>query len=158
VPPDLTVATTRQIPLGRTFFINRDGSGGPAGIFSGPTATIVVVGTRALLITNVMVPVTEFAVRPIGPHTSCESWAIWGATEIIGGVPWISYVRDNTTIVRQNLFTGATETVASFTNLADMCSFTIDPMRNRWYFHHEGMSQFATGDETIGFCPATFAR
>jgi hypothetical protein len=39
--------------------------------------------------------------------------------------------------------------------LSDMCSFTVAPMQNRWYFHHEG-SSFAGGtSETLGYCPAT---
>jgi hypothetical protein len=88
----------------------------------------------------------------------CESWAVWGALENLDGVPWVSYVRDSRTIVRQNLFTGETRTVSSFENLSDMCSFAIDPARARWYFHHEGSSQFRSGDETIGYCSAVFTR
>jgi hypothetical protein len=41
-----------------------------------------------------------------------------------------------------------------------MCSFTVSPLRNRWYWHHEGVSQFRTGagsDEGLGYCDATFA-
>jgi hypothetical protein len=38
-----------------------------------------------------------------------------------------------------------------------MCSFTVLPSRTRWYFHHEGESQFRTGDETLGYCDARFS-
>jgi hypothetical protein len=40
----------------------------------------------------------------------------------------------------------------SITSISDMCSLTVLPELERWYFHHEGSSQFRTGDETIGFC------
>src|SRR4029078_13352370 len=42
-------------------------------------------------------------------------------------------------------------------SLSDMCSFTVAPSLSRWYFHHEGTSQFRSGDETIGFANATTA-
>jgi len=41
-------------------------------------------------------------------------------------------------------------------NLSDVCSFTASPQRSRWYWHHEGGSQFRSGDESLGFCDATF--
>jgi hypothetical protein len=42
-----------------------------------------------------------------------------------------------------------------------MCSFTVSPQRARWYWHHEGNSQFTPAgvsrDENVGYCDATFA-
>jgi hypothetical protein len=36
-----------------------------------------------------------------------------------------------------------------------MASFTVDPERNRWYFHHEGASalapRFDSGFEVLGY-------
>jgi hypothetical protein len=39
-----------------------------------------------------------------------------------------------------------------------MCSFTFSLSRNRWYFHHEGGSQFGGGSETIGYASASWDR
>jgi len=47
--------------------------------------------------------------------------------------------------------------VARFKSLSDLCSFTVSPARGRWYFHHEGTWQFASVDETLGFCDARIA-
>ena len=47
--------------------------------------------------------------------------------------------------------------MATFTSLSDMCSFTVSPSTNRWYWHHEGNSQFGGSDESIGYCTAAFA-
>ena len=77
--------------------------------------------------------------------------------ENVDGTPWVDYVRDAQTVVRQNLVTGEVRELARFTNLSDMCSFAVLPSRNRWYFHHEGVSQFRSGDETVGYCDASFS-
>mgnify|MGYP006890139636 CR=1 FL=1 len=50
----------------------------------------------------------------------------------------------------------APTTLATFTGLSDMCAFTVSPGTNRWYWHHEGVSQFGGSDESIGYCNATF--
>ena len=51
---------------------------------------------------------------------------------------------------------GAVTTLATFSSLSDMCSFTVSPSNNRWYWHHEGGSQFGGSDESIGYRNATF--
>ena len=51
---------------------------------------------------------------------------------------------------------GTIRTIASFANLSDMCSFTLALALNRWYFHHEGPSQFGGSDESIGYADATW--
>ena len=131
---------------------------GNVGIFGGVDRLIVTAGARAWLIEGTMPLVTELAIAPIEEHQSCESWAYWGVAEFFEGAPWVAYVRNSTTISRRNLVTGETRTVATFTNLSDMCSFTVSPARGRWYFHHEGTSQFRSGDETLGYCDARFTR
>ena len=52
--------------------------------------------------------------------------------------------------------TGTVTTVATFSNLGDMCSFTVSPSTNRWYFHYEGSAQFGGSSETVGYCTAAF--
>jgi hypothetical protein len=156
VNADLSVGA--QVPLGSTVFVDRAMSRGTHGIFTNDTAVMLVFGSRAVMFMRNSSRPMEFMVAPLAQHQQCESWAIWGALENIDGVPWVSYVRDPQTIVRQNTMTGEVRAVSRFVNLADMCSFAIDPARARWYFHHEGTSQFRAGDETIGRCAATFLR
>ena len=148
-------------PLSDVIFLTRSsGFDSSVGIFGGPLRAIVTQGARAWIIdggpSTARPTVTALVIQPVLTHTPCESWAFWGVAELFEGAPWVAYVRDSTTIVRQNLFTGAVRTVATFSNLSDMCSFTVSPSRNRWYFHHEGTSQFRSGDETIGYCDASF--
>ncbi len=155
VGPDANVSA-RLIALSNTIFIDRMTMSNGVGIFGGVDRVIVTEGARAWIIDGLMARVTQLAIAPIGEHQACESWAFWGVAEFFEGAPWVAYVRDARTVVRQNLVTGEVRVVASFDNLSDMCSFTVLPSRNRWYFHHEGGSQFRTGDETLGYCDARF--
>ena len=80
----------------------------------------------------------------------------WFTYSLFTGALHLSYVRDIRTIVRTRVPDGMTSTVGTFVNLSDVCSFTASPQRSRWYWHHEGGSQFRSGDESLGFCDATF--
>lgn len=150
---------SNAVPLSASILLDR-ASGEPAGVFSGVGRLIVVQGTRAWHV-DLSNPLRPQAVmfstpRAIEPSFRCESWAVWGIAEYFRDEPWVVYVRDQQTIVRHNLFTGEVQTVASFMSLSDMCSIAAAPRIGRWYFHHEGGSQFRSGDETIGFCRGTF--
>lgn len=146
-------------PLSETLVLRRSDRT-PTGVFSGRGRVIIVENTHAWNI-DITDP-TRLAVTPLdlpaplGTNVRCESWAIWGVAEYFDGEPWVVFVRDRQTIVRQNLVTGTQQPVATFHDLGDMCSIAAAPWLNRWYFHFEGESQFGTGDETIGYCPATF--
>ncbi|MEZ4405302.1 MAG: hypothetical protein R3A52_02245 [Polyangiales bacterium] len=147
------------VPLSETIIIDRS-SAEPAGVFSGRGRLLLVQGLRAWNV-DLSLPtrprVTAFRIpQTIQPTFRCESWAVWGIAEYFRDEPWVVYVRDQQTIVRQNLFTGEVQNVARFMSLSDMCSIAAAPRLDRWYFHHEGASQFRSGDETIGFCNATF--
>lgn len=108
--------------------------------------------------------VTMLGTTNAAPHASCENWAWWGIAELFDDVHYATYVENNTRIVRLAIpETGASMAtatlVSAFTNLSDMCSITFSTSRNRWYFHHEGSSQFTTAfDENAGFCDATWDR
>ena len=156
VTVDAALNLGARIALPTTIFLDR-ATGREAGIFAGPDRVIVTQGTRAWILGNVPPTVTALTIAPIAAHQSCESWAFWGVAENVDGTPWVDYVRDAQTVVRQNLVTGEVRELARFTNLSDMCSFAVLPSRNRWYFHHEGVSQFRSGDETVGYCDASFS-
>jgi len=131
-------------------------TGSSAGIFAGYGRILVHNGSRVYEIAVPSGVVRDLGVTPVPAHFGCESWAYWGVAETIGGVSYISYVNSNS-IQRMRVPTGAVTTVATFSNLSDMCSFTVSPSTNRWYFHHEGGSQFGGSAETLGYCSATFS-
>jgi hypothetical protein len=143
----------RMLPLSREIPLRGD-----VGIFAGYGRIAFHDGTRAW---NVELPsglVTDLGPVSLAPRTSrCESWAYWGVAEFFGGALHLTYVRDMTTIVRTRVPDGTTTPVGVFSNLSDMCSFTVSPQRSRWYWHHEGTSQFRSGDESLGFCNASLA-
>jgi Big-like domain-containing protein len=84
----------------------------------------------------------------------------WGTAEHFGGQDYLDYVQDMQVFNRQRVSDGAVTTLAVFSNLADMASFTASPGNGRWYFHLEGPSQFTPGagpqDEFVGFADATY--
>ncbi|HEX4936851.1 MAG TPA: putative metal-binding motif-containing protein, partial [Gemmatimonadaceae bacterium] len=128
-----------------------------SGLFSG-FDRIVLHDASTNRVYSIALPsgaVTLVGTVPMPAHTSCESWAFWGVAEYFGGVLYETYVANSTTIERMALPAGTRTTVGTFTNLSDMCAFTVSPSTNRWYWHHEGTSQFRSGDESIGFCTAS---
>jgi VCBS repeat-containing protein len=97
---------------------------------------------------------------PTPQHHSSNGWAYSGTAEHFGGADYLDYVQDLTIIARQRVSDGAVTAInGAFTNLADMASFTAAATSGRWYFHHEGPSQFAAvpaGSEVAGYADATF--
>ncbi|MFO0680570.1 MAG: hypothetical protein U0234_00900 [Sandaracinus sp.] len=105
--------------------------------------------------------VTQLGNTPTPVHDSCESWGWWGIAERYGGAHYAVYVESITRIARLAIPTSGTmmptpTTVATFSDLSDMCSITFSTSRNRWYFHHELDSQFGGSAETLGYCSGTF--
>lgn len=128
---------------------------GGTGIFSGWGRIILHNTANAY---NVDLPtgtVTDLGAMSTFSHNGCENWAYWGVAEEISGVLWIAFVENSATIARRRVPDGSHAVVASFANLSDMCSFTVVPALNRWYFHHEGSSQFGGSAETVGYASAT---
>ena len=129
---------------------------GNAGIFSGYDRMGIHTGSRFFHISPTGL-VTDLGAMPALAHAGCESWAFWGTMEFFGGQLYVDYVSNSTTVSRATVPSGTVSTLGLFTNLSDMCSFTVQPANNRWYFHHEFTSQFRTGDETLGYCTAAFS-
>ena len=142
--------TTRFIALSMPLTLPND-----TGIFSGWDRVVIAANGHVY---NVALPagtVTDLGAMVFPSHMTCENWAFWGVAEYIGGRVSLAYVEGSTRVARVSVPDGAVTTVGTFTNLSDMCSFTVDPRRNRWYFHHESSSQFGGVSETAGFCPAS---
>ncbi len=125
------------------------------GIFGGWGRVVIHNGTRVYQIALPSGTVSDLGALGVPSRTSSESWAYWGVAETIGGANHLAYVRSSTTIARTKVSDGTVSTIATFANLNDMASFTVVPSLGRWYFQHEGTSQFRSGDETLGFADAT---
>jgi hypothetical protein len=128
----------------------------PTGIFAGYDQVVLLTDGRAYSIHLPTGFVTDLGPMATPDHQGCESWAFWGVAENFDGAAHVVYVRDGQTIERARVPDGATEVLATFDNLSDMCSFTLSLSLNRWYFHHEGGSQFGGTSETVGFADATW--
>jgi hypothetical protein len=129
-----------------------------SGIFSGSDRIVIHTGTNAYSIALPSGTVTDLgAVAPLS-YYPCEAYFYWGVVEEMNSQIYVAY-RDlsGDRIVRTRLATGTTTLVSSFTDLSDLCTFTVWPTLNRWYFHYEGNSQFGGTFETIGYASAVFA-
>jgi hypothetical protein len=138
----ITLSTSISVPSG-------------SGIFAGYGQILIHNGSRVYRIAIPSGAVTDLGAMGAPPSRGCESWAYWGVAETISGVNYITYVNGNA-IQRMRVPTGAVTTVATFSNLGDMCTFTVSPSTGRWYFHYEGGAQFGGSSETVGYCTATF--
>ncbi len=130
------------------------------GLFSGPSRILVHNGGRWF-----QIRMPSGAVEPVGPMTAttptrsfCESSYWGGVAEFFDSELHVVYVTNRTTISRYRISDARITPVASFTSLSDACSLGVARARNRWYFHHEGSSQFATGAENLVSCTAQFGR
>jgi len=128
-----------------------------SGIFSGSDRIVVHTGTVAYSIELPSGTVTNLGPVADLNNLTCESYFYWGVAEEMNSQIYVTY-RDLTghRIVRTRLSTGTTTLVSSFTNLSDLCSFTVSTSLDRWYFHHEGGSQFGGTFETVGYADAVF--
>jgi Stigma-specific protein, Stig1 len=146
--------TTTAIALSRSVVL-----GANSGIFSGAGRIGLHDGTanRAYVVLLPSGAVADLGAMPAITHTFCESWAYWGTLEFFGGTAYFDAVTNSTTISRVRVPDGMSTAIGTFTSLSDMCSFTFSTSNNRWYWHHEGVSQFGGSDESIGYCDGRFS-
>lgn len=152
-----------------------------AGIFSG-WDRIVLLDGDTMIAYNIDLP--SGIVTPLGAlnlysdfwspddRCGCENWATWGVAEYSGLSIKLVYAASQFgggfieinglpqgSIKRYDVVTHTVTSVADFPDgISDMCSITVDPVTNRWYFHYEGYAgAFSFGnDENIGYASATF--
>jgi uncharacterized repeat protein (TIGR01451 family) len=127
------------------------------GLFSGYNRLVVHSGQRVHDIALPSGSVNDLGFMPTPVHAGTETWAYWGVAEYVEGAIHLVYVRDSRLIVRTRVPDGVTTGAGAFESLSDMAAFTVSVPRQRWYFHHEGTSQFRSGDETLGLAEATLA-
>jgi hypothetical protein len=159
--------TTTRIPLSMPIAV---GTG--AAVFSGRSRAYIHTGSVSPLPAGAMTN-TWYQIRlPSGvvsvlrtgvtapSRTACEGWATWGVAEFFDGEAY-AVLASSIGIQRHRIRDGMTTTLATSptmtTLFADMCTFTVSPSNNRWYFKWEGAG-FAGGvDEVLGFCSATIS-
>ena len=157
---DADLAVVGSLPLSQNIPIN--GCAGN-GMYAGPGFMILLTDTNYFKIDFVDGAVTDLGARTPGAINpfGCETWANWGVAEYDGADYAILY-RDSSgpTIVRNPVGTTTVTPVVTFAGpnpVSDLCSFTVAPDLNRWYFHYEGGSGVIGGtSETAGFCDASF--
>ena len=151
--------TSTAIALSTTIML-----GNQSGFFAGSGRVGVHngAGNRAYVVLLPAGTVVDLGTMALPAHRTCENWAYWGTMEFFGGATYFDIVGDDsiypeTTVFRVSVPSGTRATLASFTNLSEMCSFVASPANRRWYWHHEGASQFGGSDESIGYCNATYS-
>ena len=145
----------------------------PAGIFSGWNRIVLLDGNgmnsyNIDLPSGIVTPLGSlslFADDSADGRCACENWATWGVAEYSGGTIQLVYPASffygegEGSIKRYDVSSGNITTVADFpAGISDMCSMTVDPATDRWYFHYEGYAgAFGIGNpENIGYADATF--
>ncbi len=145
------------IPLSQSFTM---GSCQDAAVFNGMGFVILFTGNGGSPAnTYFRVDLPTGAVTNMGAYglsaTTTENWSRWGIAEYNGTNYAVVYVTNSQTISRLNLTTGAVSTVQSFNSLSDMANIAYSPWHSRWYYHHEGGSQFGGSDESVGYLNGT---
>lgn len=135
------------------------GGAGSTGIFAGALRGAVWTGGQVYEINLLDGTVTDRGALEISAFRTCETWAFWGMAEYFDGQLQLAYVESSelgSFIVRRRVSDGAREVISTFTDISDMCSFVASPAASRWYWHHEGSSELASGSEMLGYCDASF--
>jgi len=132
------------------------------GFFSGWDRVVVLAGGRGYNINLTNGGVTDLGAVTFPSNAQrCEVGALWGVAEFFNNAVHVAYVQQavggQSIVSRMRLPDGMTSPLSQFTSLSDMCAFSVSPARRRWYFHHEGSSQFGGTLETVGYCDAVMA-
>ncbi|MBL8600887.1 MAG: hypothetical protein JNK72_03090 [Myxococcales bacterium] len=147
----------RAIPLSQSINLT-----GEVGYFSGFGRIVLTNNGRVLDIALPTGTVVDVRALAMPTHSTCETNGFWGVAEYFNNSLQLVYVQNSTSVARLNVTAGTAATLASYTNLSDMCSIGFSTRFNRWYFHYEGVAQFRDSpaggfaDETIGYCAAAF--
>jgi hypothetical protein len=152
--PNTGALTSRRINLSTNI-----GIFGNAGIFSGYDRILLHTGARIFHISLPGGAVLDLGAMTPLPAAGCENWAFWGVAEFFDRALHLAYVGwspSGPAILRTRVPDGTTEGISYFSHLSDMCGFTVSLSWDRWYFHHEGSSQFGGTEETVGFAEGEF--
>jgi hypothetical protein len=112
-----------------------------------PSGAVNLIGDAAMLMKIILVD---------HPHI-CDTGSFWGVAEQLGTELWVTYASGNS-VVRIRAPDALDMTVATFSNITNICAFTVSPSNNRWYFEFPGTSQFGSGTQTLGYADATWSN
>ncbi len=150
--------STRQLALSSPLSLTGGATASAVGFFSGWDRIVVIAAGRAVNIDLPSGNVLDLGASTLPTRSPCAGWGFWGVAERTAGIVYAVYVASPTTIARRPLPAGPVTTVSSFTSLGNMCSFTLAPGAQRWYWQHARNSQLggsASGSETLGYCDAS---
>jgi hypothetical protein len=128
-----------------------------SGIFSGNGRVVIVIAQHVYDVAIATGMVTDLGTMASLSFFPSENWGASGIAEYFSGAIHLAYhSNDNSnTIVRTSVPAGVTETIATFSDVRDLASFTLSPSTDRWYFHIEHENQFANlGDEGLYYADA----
>ncbi|MEO9532380.1 MAG: T9SS type A sorting domain-containing protein [Crocinitomicaceae bacterium] len=156
---DLNINSGSVITLSTPIVVNNNS--GDFGIFAGEGMAVIWTSQddQFYQVDLISGTVTNVGTGALNGYAT-ENIAFWGVAEIYNGELAVSY-RSNfgDYIERYVISSGATMTVANFTDVNDLACFTIDPNTNRFYFHHESSStSFGGGSENGGYCDLTIVE
>ena len=136
-----------------------------SGIFAGDGEIALSSGASVFVVELASGAVTEITDSPLsGTFLTCNHWH--GVLERVGGHHAIVGAAlagiGTRAILRLDLTTHVATTIRTFDDLGLLCSLTVAPATNRWYFEHAGYSQLVSGIHAttrhpVGYCDATFA-
>ncbi len=157
-PANLGAGVVSSFPLSQSITVS---SGNDNGFYTGPDFVILMTTTNFFHIDMFSGSVTDLGARPGGVITpqQCETWASGGIAEFDGVDFSILYRQvGSPNIMRHVIGSGAADqifvTLPGGNPVNDMCGFTVDPINQRWYFHHEGAADVGGIEESVTFCDA----
>lgn len=102
------------------------------GIFAGYGRVVLANGVRVYDILLPSGQVVDRGAMATFSRAGCENWAFWGVAEFGSDGLALVHLQAFRIIVRRRVPDGATTTVGTFSNLSDMCGFTVSPATGRW--------------------------
>ena len=153
-----TGALTANVTSLSTIITVNSAYGSANGVFSGRGRVVIHNGTNVF---DILIPsgtTTDLGPMAFPNMYPSESWARWGVAEYFNGALHLAYRSSSgPSFERARVPDGLTETIATFSNLSDLASWTVSPSTGRWYFHYESSGQFGGTSETLGYADATFS-
>lgn len=146
---------TLSVPIALTPGVDGIFSGlGELGVLSGDQLRVIDARTGAVDIIPILGP-------PPAPEACSNGFTYLltsGVLERFGSGYHLVFRAGPTEVVRYEVATGVTTTLATFSNLGTGCGLSVAPERERWIFTHWGPSQFSSVPDlsVLGVCDASF--
>jgi hypothetical protein len=124
---------------------------GRAGIFSGyGRIGLIDRGTLRHIEPETGVVHDMSLVSSLPPAATCGVGLHFGVMEVAEGGIYLSYVSEQSDVLRVRLSDGSTEVITSLGPRVSTCGFALSPVHQQWYFHVSGRTPYsprATSDD-----------